>query len=147
MLCLFVREVSLDLLLVLWDFYAAHPQGLRHAFSVMHVYVCAAFMLRFRNDILRLEFPGILQNLQFRIYHSEIQNLLFSNLFDDILITTHNSYTSLTKYIYNIFCFIFDLKLEMLKFLHNPPTKEWTTQDMYDLIAHATALYNSYPLP
>eukprot|EP00026_Physarum_polycephalum_P004733 Phypoly_transcript_04756.p1 GENE.Phypoly_transcript_04756~~Phypoly_transcript_04756.p1 ORF type:complete len:508 (+),score=75.92 Phypoly_transcript_04756:526-2049(+) len=93
MLCLFVREVSLDLLLVLWDFYATHPQGLRHAFSVMHVYICAAFLLRFRNDIIRLEFP------------------------------------------------------EMLKFLHRPPTKGWTTYDMYDLISHASALYESYPLP
>jgi len=93
MLCLFIREVSLSLLLVLWDFYASHAHGLRHAFSVMHVYVCAAFLLRFRNDLLKLEFP------------------------------------------------------DMLRFLHRPPTDNWTTQDMYDLISHATALYESYPLP
>jgi hypothetical protein len=93
MLCLFVREVSLDMLLVMWDFYAAHEQGLRHGFSVMHVYVCAAFLLRFRKDIIRSEFT------------------------------------------------------DMLRFLHRPPTKDWTTQDMYDLISYATDLYNSYPLP
>lgn len=93
MLCLFVREVSLDLLLLVWDFYASHPMGMRHGFSVMHVYVCAAFLLRFRNDVLRLEFP------------------------------------------------------EMLKFLHRPPTDKWTSQDIYDLLSHASALYSSYPLP
>jgi len=92
MLCLFVRELSLDLVMVLWDFYASCDGGLQFGFSVMHVYVCAAFMERYRFEILNMEFP------------------------------------------------------DMLKFLHHPPTQDWTTRDVYDLIDKAKDLYNRLPL-
>lgn len=68
MLCLFVRELSLDLVMVLWDFYASCEGGLQFGFSVMHVYVCAAFMEKFRFELLNMEFPGILfTHFSFRI--------------------------------------------------------------------------------
>lgn len=63
MLCLFVREATLDNLLILWDFYCSHEKGVKFAFSVMHVYVCAAFLIRFRDDIMSLEFPEMLKFL------------------------------------------------------------------------------------
>lgn len=46
--------------MVLWDFYASCEGGLQFGFSVMHVYVCAAFMEKFRFELLNMEFPGIL---------------------------------------------------------------------------------------
>jgi hypothetical protein len=91
MLCLFVRELPLDLLLVLWDFYASCEGGFNHGFSVMPVYVCAAFLQRHRHLLMNMEF------------------------------------------------------IDMLKFLHHPPTQNWTTREVYDLIEKAKALYNMFP--
>ncbi len=45
--------------MTLWDFYASCEGGLSGGFAVMHVYVCGAFLQRFRQDLLLLEFPGI----------------------------------------------------------------------------------------
>lgn len=87
MLCLFVREATLDNLLILWDFYCSHEKGVKFAFSVMHVYICAAFLIRFRNDILCKEFPGIfsLDFFPFILYFYHIFILFhFLYLFDII---------------------------------------------------------------
>jgi len=64
MLCLFVREIHMDLLIPLWDFYICYsanpisgPQLLDSSplnptgFSLFHVYVCAAFLRSWSSDV------------------------------------------------------------------------------------------------
>eukprot|EP01113_Clastostelium_recurvatum_P038794 TRINITY_DN5844_c0_g1_i6.p1 TRINITY_DN5844_c0_g1~~TRINITY_DN5844_c0_g1_i6.p1 ORF type:complete len:448 (+),score=63.05 TRINITY_DN5844_c0_g1_i6:191-1534(+) len=81
MLCLFIRELHMDLLIPLWDFYIAYPRGAKNiattpkspssnapllgdGFSHLHVYVCAAFLRHWSADVVKKEFMGIVQFLQ-----------------------------------------------------------------------------------
>jgi len=76
MLCLFVREIHMDLLIPLWDFYicySVNPLGDAKTesmplnpigFSRFHVYVCAAFLRGWSETVMKKEFMGIVQFLQ-----------------------------------------------------------------------------------
>ncbi|VDK47051.1 unnamed protein product [Taenia asiatica] len=58
---LLIRELPLRCIIRLWDTYMAEPDG----FSQFHVYVCAAFLLRFKDSLLRRnDFHGLLVYLQ-----------------------------------------------------------------------------------
>jgi len=62
MLCLFMRELSLDLLIYLWEFYLTCENF--EGFSVLHIYVCAAFLEGFREKLLQMEFMEMMKFLQ-----------------------------------------------------------------------------------
>jgi hypothetical protein len=50
--CLLVREFPLPLAVRLWDAYVAECRGAgRSKFGELHVFVCAALLLRFADDI------------------------------------------------------------------------------------------------
>ncbi|KAI8501748.1 hypothetical protein Bbelb_201600 [Branchiostoma belcheri] len=58
---LLMRELPLRCTIRLWDTYLAEPQG----FSTFHLYVCAAFLIRWRKDLLReRDFQGLMLHLQ-----------------------------------------------------------------------------------
>lgn len=58
---LLMREIPLRCTIRLWDTYQAEENG----FADFHLYVCAAFLVRFTQDILREhDFQGILMFLQ-----------------------------------------------------------------------------------
>ncbi|VDL63739.1 unnamed protein product [Hymenolepis diminuta] len=58
---LLIRELSIRCIIRLWDTYMAEPDG----FSQFHVYVCAAFLLRFKDGLMRQnDFHGLLVYLQ-----------------------------------------------------------------------------------
>ncbi|KAJ2460839.1 GTPase-activating protein [Coemansia sp. RSA 2424] len=58
--CLLMREVSLASTIRMWDTYLAEPEG----FSSFHIYVCAAFLLKWSKQIQQLDFQNILFLLQ-----------------------------------------------------------------------------------
>ncbi|KAJ2039035.1 GTPase-activating protein [Coemansia sp. RSA 922] len=58
--CLLMREVSLASTIRMWDTYLAEPDG----FSSFHIYVCAAFLLKWSKQIQQLDFQKILLLLQ-----------------------------------------------------------------------------------
>jgi len=62
MLCLFMRELNLELVMHLWELYLACENF--EGFSILHIYVCAAFLEGFRERILQMEFMGIMKFLQ-----------------------------------------------------------------------------------
>ncbi|KAM9321340.1 TBC1 domain family member 22B [Gastrophryne carolinensis] len=58
---LLMRELPLRCTIRLWDTYQAEPEG----FSHFHLYVCAAFLIKWRKEILEEEdFQGLLMLLQ-----------------------------------------------------------------------------------
>lgn len=50
--CLLMREVSVKNTIRMWDTYLAEEQG----FSEFHLYVCAAFLVKWSEQLLRMEF-------------------------------------------------------------------------------------------
>lgn len=59
--CLLLREFRLDTIERLWDAYLAEgPDGFKH----FHVYVCAAFLLKWRRELQLLEFQEVIVFLQ-----------------------------------------------------------------------------------
>ncbi|KAG7191315.1 GTPase-activating protein [Scheffersomyces spartinae] len=59
--CLLMRELSLDLVVRMWDTYLSEtPLG----FSHFHIYVCAAFLIKFSGDLKERDFQEILLFLQ-----------------------------------------------------------------------------------
>ncbi|CAH6721591.1 GTPase-activating protein Gyp1p [[Candida] jaroonii] len=59
--CLLMRELSIDLIIRMWDTYLSeNPLG----FSSFHIYVCAAFLVRFSPQLKTMEFQDILIFLQ-----------------------------------------------------------------------------------
>ncbi|KAI8321225.1 RabGAP/TBC [Martensiomyces pterosporus] len=58
--CLLMREVHLANTVRMWDTYLAEPDG----FSSFHIYVCAAFLLKWSKDIQHLDFQKIMLFLQ-----------------------------------------------------------------------------------
>ncbi|KAJ1939840.1 GTPase-activating protein, partial [Linderina pennispora] len=58
--CLLMREVSLANTVRMWDTYLAEPDG----FSTFHIYVCAAFLLRWAAELMRLDFQKAILFLQ-----------------------------------------------------------------------------------
>ncbi|RUS22645.1 rab-GTPase-TBC domain-containing protein, partial [Endogone sp. FLAS-F59071] len=59
--CLLMRELSLENTIRMWDTYLAEgPDG----FSEFHVYVCAAFLVKWSDQLKKLDFQGIMMFLQ-----------------------------------------------------------------------------------
>lgn len=59
--CMLMREFSLDLIIRMWDTYLSDfPTG----FSQFHIYVCCAFLRRFSDYLIDMEFQDIIMFLQ-----------------------------------------------------------------------------------
>ena len=59
--CLLMREISIPLIIRMWDTYLSEtPLG----FNSFHVYVCAAFLIKFSNELKHKEFQEIILFLQ-----------------------------------------------------------------------------------
>ncbi|KAI9501047.1 RabGAP/TBC [Coemansia spiralis] len=58
--CLLMREMNLTSTIRMWDTYLAEPDG----FSGFHTYVCAAFLLKWSKELLKLDFQKLMMFLQ-----------------------------------------------------------------------------------
>jgi hypothetical protein len=59
--CLLMREVSVNNTIRMWDTYMAEGSD---GFSIFHVYVCAAFLVKWSREILQMDFQEIMMFLQ-----------------------------------------------------------------------------------
>jgi len=58
--CLLMRELKLEHTIRMWDTYQSEPEG----FSEFHLYVCAAFLVKWSKQLLKMEFQDIMIFLQ-----------------------------------------------------------------------------------
>ncbi|KAL9103310.1 MAG: hypothetical protein Q9163_001652 [Psora crenata] len=58
--CLLMREVSVGCTIRMWDTYMAEEQG----FSEFHLYVCAAFLVKWSEQLVKMDFQEIMMFLQ-----------------------------------------------------------------------------------
>ncbi|KAB8345969.1 hypothetical protein FH972_023021 [Carpinus fangiana] len=58
--CLLMREVSVKNVVRMWDTYLAEEQG----FSEFHLYVCAAFLVKWSEQLVKMDFQEIMMFLQ-----------------------------------------------------------------------------------
>ncbi|KAL5362808.1 RabGAP/TBC [Aspergillus floccosus] len=58
--CLLMREMSVRNTIRMWDTYMAEEQG----FSRFHVYVCAAFLVKWSDQLVKMDFQEIMMFLQ-----------------------------------------------------------------------------------
>ncbi|KAI4195188.1 MAG: hypothetical protein LQ350_007362 [Teloschistes chrysophthalmus] len=58
--CLLMREVSVGCIIRMWDTYMAEEQG----FKDFHLYVCAAFLVKWSDRLVRMEFQEVMMFLQ-----------------------------------------------------------------------------------
>ncbi|KJX98104.1 GTPase-activating protein gyp1 [Zymoseptoria brevis] len=58
--CLLMREVSVENVVRMWDTYLAEETG----FSTFHLYVCAAFLVKWSNELQTMDFQDIMIFLQ-----------------------------------------------------------------------------------
>lgn len=58
--CLLMREISVKNTIRMWDTYLAEEQG----FSEFHLYVCAAFLVKWSDKLLTMDFQEIMMFLQ-----------------------------------------------------------------------------------
>ncbi|MCJ1452816.1 GTPase-activating protein [Mycoblastus sanguinarius] len=58
--CLLMREVSVKNTIRMWDTYMAEEQG----FSDFHLYVCAAFLVKWSEQLVKMDFQEIMMFLQ-----------------------------------------------------------------------------------
>ncbi|KAI4122864.1 MAG: hypothetical protein LQ338_005581 [Usnochroma carphineum] len=58
--CLLMREFSIQCIIRMWDTYLAEEQG----FSDFHLYVCAAFLVKWSDQLMKMEFQEIMMFLQ-----------------------------------------------------------------------------------
>ncbi|KAI9820443.1 MAG: GTPase-activating protein [Thelocarpon impressellum] len=58
--CLLMREVSVKNTIRMWDTYLAEEQG----FSEFHLYVCAAFLVKWSEQLVKMDFQEIMMFLQ-----------------------------------------------------------------------------------
>ncbi|OAX82293.1 hypothetical protein ACJ72_03349 [Emergomyces africanus] len=58
--CLLMREVSIQNTIRMWDTYMAEEQG----FSRFHLYVCAAFLVKWSEQLLKMDFQEVMMFLQ-----------------------------------------------------------------------------------
>ncbi|KAK0272274.1 GTPase-activating protein [Friedmanniomyces endolithicus] len=78
--CLLMREVSVRNTIRMWDTYLAEDQG----FSAFHLYVCAAFLVKWSSQLLHMDFQEImmfLQSLPTRDWTEKDVELLLSEAF------------------------------------------------------------------
>eukprot|EP00026_Physarum_polycephalum_P004590 Phypoly_transcript_04612.p1 GENE.Phypoly_transcript_04612~~Phypoly_transcript_04612.p1 ORF type:complete len:612 (+),score=113.67 Phypoly_transcript_04612:185-2020(+) len=80
--CLLMREIPLPLISRMWDTYFS--EGTTHGFGVFHVYVCAAFLVTWSEELRQREFQDImlfLQHLPTSRWHCKDVELLLSQAF------------------------------------------------------------------
>jgi hypothetical protein len=58
--CLLMREISVRNTIRMWDTYLAEEQG----FSEFHLYVCAAFLVKWSDKLLKMDFQDMMMFLQ-----------------------------------------------------------------------------------
>lgn len=58
--CLLMREIPFPLIVRIWDTYLAEPDG----FALFHVYVCAALLVWFSDQLQQMEFQDMVMFLQ-----------------------------------------------------------------------------------
>ncbi|KAH3679531.1 hypothetical protein WICPIJ_008580 [Wickerhamomyces pijperi] len=58
--CMLMRELSVKNTIRMWDTYLAEPNG----FSEFHIYVCAAFLVKWSDELKKMEFQDIMMFLQ-----------------------------------------------------------------------------------
>ncbi|EMR66029.1 putative gtpase-activating protein gyp1 protein [Eutypa lata UCREL1] len=58
--CLLMREISVRNTIRMWDTYLAEEQG----FSEFHLYVCAAFLVKWSSKLVKMDFQEIMMFLQ-----------------------------------------------------------------------------------
>ena len=58
--CLLMREVSVKNVIRMWDTYMAEEQG----FSEFHLYVCAAFLVKWSDKLTKMDFSEVMMFLQ-----------------------------------------------------------------------------------
>ncbi|KAI9883307.1 MAG: transcriptional coactivator hfi1/ADA1 [Watsoniomyces obsoletus] len=58
--CLLMREISVKNTIRMWDTYMAEEQG----FSHFHIYVCAAFLVKWSEQLVKMDFQEIMMFLQ-----------------------------------------------------------------------------------
>ncbi|OQD73234.1 hypothetical protein PENDEC_c016G05037 [Penicillium decumbens] len=58
--CLLMREMNIKNTIRMWDTYMAEEQG----FSRFHLYVCAAFLVKWTDQLLKMDFQAIMMFLQ-----------------------------------------------------------------------------------
>ncbi|EGE03400.1 GTPase-activating protein GYP1 [Trichophyton equinum CBS 127.97] len=58
--CLLMREISIKNTIRMWDTYMAEEQG----FSRFHLYVCAAFLVKWSEQLLKMDFQEVMMFLQ-----------------------------------------------------------------------------------
>ncbi|KAK3710925.1 GTPase-activating protein [Vermiconidia calcicola] len=78
--CLLMREVSVKNVIRMWDTYLAEDQG----FSAFHLYVCAAFLVKWSEKLQRMDFQEImmfLQSLPTKDWTEKDMELLLSEAF------------------------------------------------------------------
>ena len=59
--CLLIREFQLNQIIRIWDTYLSEGKD---AFSNFHLYVCAAYLQRYKDKIIKNDFVGIMTALQ-----------------------------------------------------------------------------------
>lgn len=64
MTCLLMRELKLPLILRLWDSYLSEEPSFTSGFKNLHVYVCAAFLMRWKDELKQMDFQQLIQFLQ-----------------------------------------------------------------------------------
>lgn len=60
--CLMLRDLTLPLVIRLWDTYLAEPNG--EGFSVLHIYTCVALLLKYAPEIKKRRMPELMLFLQ-----------------------------------------------------------------------------------
>ncbi|PVV04018.1 hypothetical protein BB560_001489 [Smittium megazygosporum] len=83
-----LREFSIESILRIWDTYLCEPDG----FSSFHLYTCAALLLKFSDDLLKMDFQEIVLFLQ----SPPSLNWNISNI--EILLSEAFTFKSLYKY-------------------------------------------------
>ncbi|KAI5293532.1 GTPase-activating protein [Ascosphaera acerosa] len=58
--CLLMREISIQNIIRMWDTYMAEEDG----FSRFHLYVCAAFLVKWSHKLMKMDFQEIMMFLQ-----------------------------------------------------------------------------------
>lgn len=58
--CLLMREISMESTIRMWDTYLSEPNG----FSEFHVYVCAAYLVKWSDELKKMDFQAIMMFLQ-----------------------------------------------------------------------------------
>lgn len=58
--CLLMRELPFPLIIRFWDTYLSEPEG----FALFHVFVCAALLVRFSDQLMSMEFQELVMFLQ-----------------------------------------------------------------------------------